>query len=351
MLFPDPAPDGRSLAFRRSVGSRRPRLSSNRSREYSCLLKVAENLTFEQHPIDYDWTDRYNPLTDTEFPFFIRLLNYRRDDFTAAVTCHEHSELWIPIDSEAQFRLGDRWANLNPGEIMIVDNLTSHTVVSYPGLNVRIISIGFLPEFVYSLGSPSYDYYSLLPFFTHQARPPHVVRRDALLYPAMMSAVVDLLECYFARDLYFQIGCKANLLRLLYALAKHFWVSESLRTVMIRQQATAERLRPVFEFISRNYAEAIAVEKGARLAHLSQSRFSRVFKEFSGMTFVDYLTHFRLSRALRPLRESSATIAAFLVTPNSRHGHRGNSSSPDLRFSKLTVAAQIRVIDGALIQS
>src|SRR5450631_1477946 len=115
MLFPDPAPDGRSLAFRRSVGSRRPRLSSNRSREYSCLLKVAENLTFEQHPIDYDWTDRYNPLTDTEFPFFIRLLNYRRDDFTAAVTCHEHSELWIPIDSEAQFRLGDRWANLNPG--------------------------------------------------------------------------------------------------------------------------------------------------------------------------------------------------------------------------------------------
>jgi hypothetical protein len=156
------------------------------------------------------------------------------------MTCHEHLELWIPIDNEAQFRIGDRQANLNPGEIMIVDNLTAHTVVSYPGLHARIISIGFLPEFTYSLGSPSYDYYTLLPFFSHQARPPHVVRRDALLYPAMMSAVVDLLECYFARDLYFQIGCKANLLRLLYALAKHFWVSESLRTVMIRQQATAE---------------------------------------------------------------------------------------------------------------
>jgi AraC-like DNA-binding protein len=52
----------------------------------------------------------------------------------------------------------------------------------------------------------------------------------------------------------------------------------------------------------------IAVEKGARLAHLSPSRFSRIFKQISGMTFVNYITHFRLSRALRMLRESSATI-------------------------------------------
>jgi hypothetical protein len=134
------------------------------------------------------------------------------------------------------------------------------------GLNARVISIGFLPEFVYSLGSPSYDYYSLLPFFTHQAGEPHVVRTDAPLYPTMVSTVADLLECYFARALYFQVGCKANMLRLLYALAKHFCVSESLRSVMIRQQATAKRLKPVFEFISTNYMGTIAVEKGARLA-------------------------------------------------------------------------------------
>jgi AraC-like DNA-binding protein len=77
---------------------------------------------------------------------------------------------------------------------------------------------------------------------------------------------------------------------------------------MIRQQATAKRLKPVFEFISTNYMGTIAVEKGARLAHLSPSRFSRIFKQISGMTFVNYITHFRLSRALRMLRESSATI-------------------------------------------
>jgi AraC-like DNA-binding protein len=309
MLSPDQARSRRLITRGESHSNDRRRLSSHDFDEYSSLLTVADRLTFEKHRIDCDRTGRYNPLTDTEFPFCIRLFNYRHNDFTAAMTWHEHLELWIPIDSEASFRMGDRWVKLGAGDLLIVDNLKLHTVVDAPGLNARVISIGFLPEFVYSLGSPSYDYYSLLPFFTHQAGEPHVVRRDAPLYPTMVSTVVDLLECYFASGLYFQVGCKANMLRLLYTLAKHFWVSESFRSVMIRQQATAERLTPVFEFISRNYAESIAVEKGARLAHLSPSRFSRIFKQISGMTFVNYITHVRLSRALRMLRESSVTIA------------------------------------------
>jgi AraC-like DNA-binding protein len=308
MFSPDQAHNGRSLRHSGSHASGRSRLPSRLCPEYSSLLRVAERLTFEQHRIEYDRTGRYNPLTDTEFPFCIRLFNYRQDDFTAAMTWHEHLELWIPIDSEVSFRMGDRRVKLFAGDILIVDNLKLHAVVDRPGLDVRVISIGFLPEFVYSLGSPSYDYYSLLPFFTHQERPAHVVRRDAPLYPTMVSTVADLLECYFARDLYFQVGCKANMLRLLYALARHFWVSESLRLVMVRQQATAERLKPVFEFISTHSAELIAVRKGASLAHLSESRFSRVFKQISGMTFVSYVTHVRLSRAVRMLRESSATI-------------------------------------------
>jgi AraC family transcriptional activator of pobA len=277
--------------------------------EYAGLLRVAEGLTFEPHRIDYDRTGRYNPLTNTEFPFCIRLFNYRHNDFTAALTWHEHLELWIPLDSEVSFRMGERRVDLDAGDILVVDNHKLHTVLDQPGLDARVVSIGFLPEFVYSLGSPSYDYYSLLPFFTQQTGSPHLVPRDAPLYPTMVATVADLLECYFGRELYFEVGCKANLLRLLYALARYFWVSESLRSVMIRQQDAAERLKPVFEYISTHFAESIAVEKGARLAHLSESRFSRVFKQMSGMTFVNYVTHVRLSRALRMLRESPASIA------------------------------------------
>ena len=46
---------------------------------------------------------------------------------------------------------------------------------------------------------------------------------------------------------------------------------------MVRQQATAERLKPVFDYISTHSAEIIAVGKGASLAHLSESRFRQDF--------------------------------------------------------------------------
>jgi hypothetical protein len=93
MLSPDQARNDRSVTHSGSHAGARPRLSSHRDPEYSRLLRVAERLTFERHRIDYDRTGRYNPLTDSEFPFCIRLFTYRHDDFTAAMTWHEHLEL------------------------------------------------------------------------------------------------------------------------------------------------------------------------------------------------------------------------------------------------------------------
>jgi hypothetical protein len=176
MLSPEHARNDPLTTYRGPPASDRFRLFGRQCREYAGLLRVAEGLTFEPHRIDYDRTGRYNPLTNIEFPFCIRLFNYRHNDFTAALTWHEHLELWIPIDSEVSFRMAERRVDLDAGEILIVDNLKLHTVLDQPGLDARVISIGFLPEFVYSLGSPSYDYYALLPFFTHQTGSPHLVQ-------------------------------------------------------------------------------------------------------------------------------------------------------------------------------
>ena len=42
---------------------------------------------------------------------------------------------------------------------------------------------------------------------------------------------------------------------------------------------------------------------------MSLPSFTRLFKKVAGMTFVSYVTHVRLSRALRLLKESSLTVA------------------------------------------
>ena len=129
------------------------------------LWNVAAELPFEPHRIRLDETGRYDEALNREFPFVVRLFHFRHKDYTPGLTWHERLEILLPLDALTKMRMGEQEVELQPGEILIVDNLRLHMTVDYPGFESRVIVVSFLPEFVYSLGSPSYDYYSLLPFF------------------------------------------------------------------------------------------------------------------------------------------------------------------------------------------
>jgi AraC-like DNA-binding protein len=61
--------------------------------------------------------------------------------------------------------------------------------------------------------------------------------------------------------------------------------------------------------VERNYADPITLKEAASLAKMSVPQFVRLFRKVAGMSFVSYLTHVRLSRSVRLLKESCLTIA------------------------------------------
>lgn len=56
-------------------------------------------------------------------------------------------------------------------------------------------------------------------------------------------------------------------------------------------------LQKVFEMIESNYAQDISLEEAARLANMSPSYFCTQFKLKKGMSFKEYLTYVRISKA------------------------------------------------------
>jgi AraC-like DNA-binding protein/mannose-6-phosphate isomerase-like protein (cupin superfamily) len=273
------------------------------------LWQQATALPFEPHRIHMDPTGRYHEVMDREFPFVVRLFHYRHKDYTPGWTWHERLEVFLPLDGVTRMRMGEQQVELQPGEILIVDNIRLHMTVDFPGFESRVIVLSFLPEFVYSLGSPSHDYFFLLPFYFRRSDTPHVVRQKSPHLEQMHHFIGELLRCYFRRSTYYQAGCKAHLLGLLYLLAQQFRSADVLRSELIRQQERAARLRPVFEYVAQNFAEGLTLKKGASLAAMSQPQFIKSFKRVAGMTLVSYVTHVRLSHAFRLLKESSLTIA------------------------------------------
>jgi AraC family transcriptional regulator len=69
-----------------------------------------------------------------------------------------------------------------------------------------------------------------------------------------------------------------------------------------------ERLAEVMRLLEHNYMEPLTIERAARLARLSRSRFHDVFREWTGATFVQYLAGVRVKAARRMLLETDAPI-------------------------------------------
>ena len=272
------------------------------------LYEVANRLTFEPHRIWLDPTGRYDEPLDREFPFIIKLFRYRHQDFTPGLSWHERLELFMPLDGPACMQMGKRRVELAPGEVLIVDNLKLHMTVDTPELNTRVIVISFLPEFIHGPGSPPLDHVFLLPFYTQRAGQARVVRRDAPLLPRVHRAVAQLLQCYVDRTDYFQAGSKVYLLELLYHLAQHFRAIDFPRSELIRQQERVAKVKPLFEFVARHYAEPLTPKESASLIKMSLPQFMKAFKKIAGMTFVSYLTLVRLANAVPLLKESSLAI-------------------------------------------
>jgi len=283
------------------------------------LLGVAARLRFEPHDIaaHLDGRGHYDVRLDAEFPLLIKLFHYTSQRHTRGATWHERLELFLPLDGPACFRMGDQEVALERGDLLVVDNMKLHHVVDFPGFKTRVIVVSFLPEFVYSLGSPSHDYAFLLPFYSKVERRPHVVRTTDEIAGEVHTALAHLLECYFARanKAFHQAGCKAYLLELLYHLARQFRSSQVLKWEFMRQQERSVRLKKLFEHIGAHPEEKLSVSAAARIAQLNTPQFMKLFKQVAGMTLVAYLNHVRLANAARLLRETNRTIAeiAFAV--------------------------------------
>ena len=133
--------------------------------------------------------------------------------------------------------------------------------------------------------------------------------REGLALRGLHQIMARLIQCYIRRTDYFEVGCKAHFLELLYYIAHQFRDAEWIRSEMVFQTAQAARLAPILEFVKENHAEPITLNEAACLAKMSVPQFVRLFKKVAGMSFVSYPIHVRLSRAVRLLKETSLTIA------------------------------------------
>jgi AraC-like DNA-binding protein len=260
------------------------------------------------------------------FPLGISLFRVRCGETTRRLSWHERLEVMVPLDGPVGERMGDRVAELEAGDLLVVDHLTPHNVVDRPGLDTRVVVLTFLPGCVYGPGSPPSDYGFLLPFHRPPVAGPRVLRSGSPLAPEAHLALRRLLESYFCGRLPGRyLGCKAWLMVLLAVLAREFHAPASELAAMDRHREQFARLRPAIDHVRTRFAERLAAKDAAAMCGMSLATFERATKRTFGMTFRSYVSHVRMSHAVELLegtREPIAAVAARLGFSDQSHFDR-----------------------------
>ena len=76
----------------------------------------------------------------------------------------------------------------------------------------------------------------------------------------------------------------------------------------IKNHRYSVRISEITKIIREHYAENLSLTMLAEMVHLSPPYLSKFFDQQFGMTFLSYLTHFRLSRAVHELTETTKNI-------------------------------------------
>ncbi|HKX26336.1 MAG TPA: AraC family transcriptional regulator [Blastocatellia bacterium] len=268
---------------------------------------------FEPLIIDHlvDASGHHHLPLDPEFPFIVSPFSYETLKPEVRLTWHNRLELFIPISGYGSFRMGERVVEFKGGDLLVVDNLKLHGVVSFEGPQRQAIVIYFKAELFYNLGSALCDFAYLTPFYglTEEINP--ILKADDPVAPPVHEALKKLFRCWFGApgDQYFKIGCKTYLSEVLYLLSRRLGTSELARDEYLRRREQSARLGALVEYLKHNYSDKITIPQAAAMVGMSQSSFMRFFKQAAGMTFVEYLTHLRLTRARQLLRDRKLSIA------------------------------------------
>ncbi|HEY3373248.1 MAG TPA: AraC family transcriptional regulator [Prolixibacteraceae bacterium] len=73
--------------------------------------------------------------------------------------------------------------------------------------------------------------------------------------------------------------------------------------------ANSDRIKKVYQYIELNYQEKIKVEEVAQLLHMTEITLSRLMKQRTGKSFIDFLNDYRIGFATRWLTETNQSVA------------------------------------------
>ena len=214
----------------------------------------------------------------------------------------------MPVSLDYQVKIEEETYHLEKGDIMFLHSGTIHALTG-PSSGSRLI-FQFDVEILYSLK----EFQSLLFSF-----PSFLILRRDLKDPTYTAAERLLLSAIW-ESRHKKLLWEASLYALVLELYTLLFRSSSLQMQVFPGKETGglsshqenhpyqEKFLAVCQYLNQNLSSGITLEMAASYAGFSKFHFSRLFKDFVGMSFSQYVTMQRVHKAKLLLLTTQASI-------------------------------------------
>ena len=206
---------------------------------------------------------------------------------------HPYHELYFLLDGSARHFIGNRIREIKAGEAAFIRQGCIHKATYDEGQTARRLLVSFDTEFV---GEPYLLILRELGHRKHIAPTPEAAT-------ALRGLLTALQEEYRREQPHYLIQCQ-NLLRQVLVLLSRQPHTEPERHISPNE----EIIQSAAQYISGHYAERLTLRKLAQMFAMSESHFSRTFKEYTGVGVAHYIKHTRLRAAEKQLLQEGRSV-------------------------------------------
>lgn len=244
-------------------------------------------------------------------PFFIR--KYVLDGASTQIHRHEYMQVNYIIKGKGMHIINQKGFNIIKGDVFVIPPYIPHCI-SNDDSRLEVFEFEFVPEFI----NQSFDFIEnamtildfayIEPFLVSENM---ISPRLNLIGDVQLETEGILNEALFEYSMQrqgFILMIKSLMLKLLVILGREFTKNldgSEDHTLFIRHR---DAILKAIDYINHNYSMPVGIDEVSRVALLSQSYFSYLFKNITSKTFIEYLNSIRISKAMELLKATDKKV-------------------------------------------
>ncbi len=227
-------------------------------------------------------------------------INHETDNYST----HWHTaiELIMPVTNFYTISIGKTTYRLMEGEILVIPPGELHELIA-PAEGVRRILL-----FDFSLISNLRGFSNI----TSVLNQPRLINETTApdILPQLQSLFDEIASEYTSKNNLREAAIYALIIQIFVIMGRKYMNTENLfpDVKVNKQKEYIDKFNLIFEYINNNFMEDISLEMIADVAGFSKFHFSRLFKQFTDMSFYDYLNQRRVKEAEKLLLNPSLSI-------------------------------------------